>query len=653
MRFCGACGTELAPRGGTASGAQDGHDRLLRRDRLDRPRRAARPRGAAAHDGPLLRGDQGRRGASRRSRGEVHRRRRDGRLRHPDRARGRRRARSPGGRRDTRAAAGARRGARRLPLLPHRREHRRGGRGRGRDARHGRRRQRRRPVRAGGGCRRDPDRRRDLPARPERRHGRGGRAARAEGEGASPCPPTGSWPWTRSRRAPPATSTCPSSGGCASRAGCSTTSRTSSRAGRATCSRCSGRPAWASRGSSQQFLSDVGRTSRGLAQPLPPLRRRHHVLAARRDADPDGRRAGRGHRRVTGGDAARVPAAPRGARRASAADPAPRRPALGRGRCSSTSSSTSPTGRATPRSCCSASPGPELLEARPGWGGGKLNATTILLEPLSAEDSDELIARLAAGARRSRRTRATASSPRPAGNPLYIEEMLAMASENGQDGALVIPPTIQALLQARLDRLSAGEREVVGCGAVEGQVFHGTAVEMLADDPMRPAIPGNLLSLVRKELIRPERSTRRQDEAFRFRHLLIRDAAYDSLPKETRAELHERFAELARGSRRARRAGRDRRLPPRAGAPQPHRAGPVRPASRRARPVGPRRICIRPPARRPRAAIITAARGLLERSVGSLPEARPATTRRPDRSRRSAVPGRPDRGRARRCRGAR
>ena len=58
-----------------------------------------------------------------------------------------------------------------------------------------------------------------------------------------------------------------------------------------------------------------------------------------------------------------------------------------------------------------------------------------------------------------------------------------MASENGHDGALVIPPTIQALLQARLDRLSAGEREVVGCGAVEGQVFHGTAVEMLADDP--------------------------------------------------------------------------------------------------------------------------------------------------------------------------
>ena len=65
-----------------------------------------------------------------------------------------------------------------------------------------------------------------------------------------------------------------------------------------------------------------------------------------------------------------------------------------------------------------------------------------------------------------------------------------MASENGGDGALVIPPTIQALLQARLDRLSAGEREVVGCGAVEGQVFHGTAVEMLADDPMRAANPG-------------------------------------------------------------------------------------------------------------------------------------------------------------------
>jgi class 3 adenylate cyclase/tetratricopeptide (TPR) repeat protein len=184
---------------------------------------------------------------------------------------------------------------------------------------------------------------------------------------------------------------------------------------------------------------------------------------------------------------------------------------------------------------------PELLETRSGWGGGKLNATTILLEPLSTEDSGLLVERLAADVelRPGARERIVAAAE---GNPLFIEEMLAMASENGGDGALVIPPSIQALLQARLDRLGSHEREVIGCGAVEGQVFHGTAVQELADHAAQPDIPASLLSLVRKELIRPDRSTFNDEEAFRFRHLLIRDAAYDSLPKETRAKLHERFA---------------------------------------------------------------------------------------------------------------
>ena len=82
-----------------------------------------------------------------------------------------------------------------------------------------------------------------------------------------------------------------------------------------------------------------------------------------------------------------------------------------------------------------------------------------------------------------------------------------------------------------------------------------------------------LVALVRKELVRPEQPLLAGDDAFRFRHLLIRDAAYDALPKAERAELHERFAALARGARRRpRRAGRDRRLPPRAGLPLPGRA---------------------------------------------------------------------------------
>jgi class 3 adenylate cyclase/tetratricopeptide (TPR) repeat protein len=182
----------------------------------------------------------------------------------------------------------------------------------------------------------------------------------------------------------------------------------------------------------------------------------------------------------------------------------------------------------------------ELLDLRPGWGGGKLNATTILLEPLSADDSERLVDELAAGtgldANVRRRIIAAAD-----GNPLFLEEMLAMASEDGDD-ELVVPPTIHALLQARLDRLGAAERDVIGRGSVEGEVFHRGAVQELAPEATRTGISGHLQTLVRKDMIRPERPVFADDDAFRFRHLLIRDAAYDSLPKETRAELHERFA---------------------------------------------------------------------------------------------------------------
>ena len=155
-----------------ARGAQDGDGRLLRRDRVDGARRAARPGGDAAHDGPLLRGDPADRGAARRHGGEVHRRRGDGRVRHPGRARGRRAAGRAGGGRDPRAAGGARRGAVGRALLSHGREHGRGRGRRRRDARHGRCRQRRRPARAGRSAGRDPDRRRDALARARCRDGR-------------------------------------------------------------------------------------------------------------------------------------------------------------------------------------------------------------------------------------------------------------------------------------------------------------------------------------------------------------------------------------------------------------------------------------------------------------------------------------------------
>jgi tetratricopeptide (TPR) repeat protein len=118
--------------------------------------------------------------------------------------------------------------------------------------------------------------------------------------------------------------------------------------------------------------------------------------------------------------------------------------------------------------------------------------------------------------------------------------MLAMVHERG-DGDVTVPPTIQALLAARIDRLPGPERAALERGAVEGHVFHRGAVQALAPD--EPAIASHLLSLVRKELVRPSPPVLPGDDAFRFRHLLIRDAAYEALPKSVRAELHERFAD--------------------------------------------------------------------------------------------------------------
>jgi class 3 adenylate cyclase/tetratricopeptide (TPR) repeat protein len=183
----------------------------------------------------------------------------------------------------------------------------------------------------------------------------------------------------------------------------------------------------------------------------------------------------------------------------------------------------------------------ELLDVRPDWGGGKVNASSLLLEPLEAAECAELIDRLgAAPLDAGLRDKITVAS---AGNPLFVEEMLAMVREHGGDGEIAVPPTIHALLQARIDSLDGDVRLVMERGAVEGEVFHRGSVAVLAPDLVRPAVESHLQTLVRKELIRAAPPTFPRDEGFRFRHLLIRDAAYESLPKSTRAELHERFAD--------------------------------------------------------------------------------------------------------------
>jgi class 3 adenylate cyclase len=169
---------------------------------------------------------------------------------------------------------------------------------------------------------------------------------------------------------------------------------------------------------------------------------------------------------------------------------------------------------------------PELLESRPSW------PVMVRLEPLSREDAASLIG---AAVPEELGVRIAAAA---GGNPLFIGEMLAMATESG-DG-VEVPASLRLLLAARLDQLDDGERRVLERGAVEGEVFHRGAVQALA--PEETQVTQRLAALVRRQLIHPERAQFTREDGFRFRHLLIREAAYEALPKATRAELHERFA---------------------------------------------------------------------------------------------------------------
>jgi class 3 adenylate cyclase/tetratricopeptide (TPR) repeat protein len=184
---------------------------------------------------------------------------------------------------------------------------------------------------------------------------------------------------------------------------------------------------------------------------------------------------------------------------------------------------------------------PELLEKRPRWGSGEQDAS-LLLEPLTAAESDALIDSLQGETtfppETRRRVAVTAE-----GNPLYVEQMVAMLAEG--DPLEEIPPTIQGLLAARLDRLSPEERAVIERACVVGKRFWTAAVAGLSPESARDSVAANLKHLVRKDFIGPDdRPVVPGEEGFRFRHQLIRDAAYNGIPKGERAGLHERFARL-------------------------------------------------------------------------------------------------------------
>ena len=192
----------------------------------------------------------------------------------------------------------------------------------------------------------------------------------------------------------------------------------------------------------------------------------------------------------------------------------------------------------------------ELLEEHPDWEG-RPGTATIKLEPLTAADAELFIDRLlgeTAVPDEVRRRVVEAAE----GNPLYVEQMVRMLADERVGSAsdmseFVVPPSIQALIAARLDLLSREERAIVEPASVIGLVFPEPAVHELVPEPLKPALGQHLTTLSRKQFVRPADGGMAADDSdtYRFHHILIRDTAYNALLKRARATLHERFVAWA------------------------------------------------------------------------------------------------------------
>ena len=185
---------------------------------------------------------------------------------------------------------------------------------------------------------------------------------------------------------------------------------------------------------------------------------------------------------------------------------------------------------------------PELLDEHVGWveqAGGE----QVDLKPLGPAEVERMIDRLLEGVAVAPETRQRVLDAAE-GNPLYIEQIVSMLRDRGADADVVVPPTINALLAARLDSLTREERAVVDPASVIGLVFPGPAIVELVPDAVRPVVAEHLGALDRKQIVHPLDAVA-DDPAFRFHHILVRDAAYGSLLKRARATLHERFVEWA------------------------------------------------------------------------------------------------------------
>jgi DNA-binding SARP family transcriptional activator len=186
---------------------------------------------------------------------------------------------------------------------------------------------------------------------------------------------------------------------------------------------------------------------------------------------------------------------------------------------------------------------PELLDQRPAWAAGIERALSIELTPLADSSAAALLNSLTGDQGIPSSTRAHLLET-AAGNPLYLEQLAVSLSEQaGSEIWPVLPPTIQALLGARLQRLGPGASSVLARAAIIGKDFSVRAVRELLPPEARGPLDRNLQTLVAKRLVHHNPSDRRPRQEYSFRHILIQEAAYRAIPKTLRAELHHRFAD--------------------------------------------------------------------------------------------------------------
>ena len=184
---------------------------------------------------------------------------------------------------------------------------------------------------------------------------------------------------------------------------------------------------------------------------------------------------------------------------------------------------------------------PELLDVRSDWGGGRVRATAIELEPLGEADSEQLIDALSEVGDISPETR-RALLEKTGGNPLFLEEVMLAVAECGEEQAAAgIPDTLQALIAARIDRLEPGSKAMLQRASVIGRSFWAGALEHLSAGE---SVEETLEDLQLRDLVvKQSRSSLSNETAYRFKHVLIRDVAYASLTKSARATHHARFAQ--------------------------------------------------------------------------------------------------------------